>query len=140
MTAVEYMQNIERTSVVRNVLESVVQGYDAMIMPTVPIVAPPVNTVREEFLKAEASLAIAIERNEPPPSRVGVMSSVGRYTSPFNLSGQPALTVPCGINDDGLPIGMMIAGNRFTEATILRIGHAFQSATKWHEKVPTLNE
>jgi aspartyl-tRNA(Asn)/glutamyl-tRNA(Gln) amidotransferase subunit A len=140
MAAVDYMQYIERTNAVRNVLENALQGYDAMIMPTVPIVAPRVDKVREEVIEAEAALAMAIADNQPPPARTGSMSFVGRYTSPFNLSGQPALTVPCGVNDMGLPIGMMIAGNRFEDATILRIGHAFQSATQWHKQVPTLNK
>jgi aspartyl-tRNA(Asn)/glutamyl-tRNA(Gln) amidotransferase subunit A len=139
MTAVDHMQYIEKASEVRNVLEKALQGYDAMIMPTAPIVAPYVDTVREEFLQAEAAFETAIELNEPPPARAGSMSAVGRYTSPFNLSGQPALSVPCGINDNGVPIGMMIAGNRFADAMVLRVGHAFQSATTWHKRVPNLN-
>ena len=139
ITAVEYMQHIERTNDVRHVLEQVLQEFDGMVMPTVPIVAPYVDTVSQEYGVSEMNFARAIENNEPPPARTGSMSSVGRYTSPFNLSGQPALTVPCGINTEGMPIGMMITGNRFDEAAILRIGYAFQSSTKWHEQIPTLS-
>tara|TARA_Y100000590_G_scaffold165302_1_gene189348 strand:- start:10239 stop:11855 length:1617 start_codon:yes stop_codon:yes gene_type:complete len=133
ITATEYMQHMQRTNDVRQILEHELQGFDAMIIPTVPIVAPYVETVQEEFRESELNFARAIENGDPPPVRLGSMASVGRYTSPFNLSGQPALTVPCGVNDEGMPIGMMIAGNRFDEATILRIGHAFQLVTKWHQ-------
>ena len=133
ITATDYMQHMQRTNDVRQILEHELQGFDAMIMPTVPIVAPFVEAVQEEFRESELNFARAIENGDPPPGRAGSMASVGRYTSPFNLSGQPALTVPCGVNDEGMPIGMMIAGNRFDEATILRIGHAFQLVTKWHQ-------
>ena len=133
ITATDYMQHMQRTNDVRQILEHELQGFDAMIMPTVPIVAPFVEAVQEEFRESELNFARAIENGDPPPGRAGSMASVGRYTSPYNLSGQPALTVPCGVNDEGMPIGMMIAGNRFDEATILRIGHAFQLVTKWHQ-------
>jgi amidase len=48
-------------------------------------------------------------------------------TSPFDVTGNPALSVPCGMSD-GLPIGMMLVGRHFDDATVLRAGHAFQSA------------
>ena len=49
-------------------------------------------------------------------------------TSPFDVTGNPALSVPCGMSD-GLPVGMMLVGRHFDDATVLRAGHAFQSAT-----------
>lgn len=57
------------------------------------------------------------------------------YTSPFNLTGQPALTLNCGYAD-GLPIAIQIAGRPFDEASVLRIGHAYQTATDWHARLP----
>jgi aspartyl-tRNA(Asn)/glutamyl-tRNA(Gln) amidotransferase subunit A len=59
------------------------------------------------------------------------------YTSPFNLTGQPALTVNCG-HSDGLPVAMQIVGRPFDEATVLRIGHAYQTATDWHMRLPIM--
>lgn len=59
------------------------------------------------------------------------------YTSPFNLTGQPALTVNCG-HSGGLPVAMQIVGRPFDEATVLRIGHAYQMATDWHLALPVL--
>ena len=73
-------------------------------------------------------------------------STFVRHTIPFNVSGQPALSVPCGFSADteggrigaGLPIGLQIAGKPFDEATILRIGSAYQAVTDWHTRRPPL--
>ena len=51
-------------------------------------------------------------------------------TSPFDASGHPAMSVPCGIGDD-LPIGMMLVGRRYDEATVLRAAAAFESLGDW---------
>ena len=59
------------------------------------------------------------------------------YTVPANLAGIPGVSVPCGFSS-GLPIGMQILGKHFDEATILRVAHAFQSATDWHKQHPAL--
>ena len=59
-----------------------------------------------------------------------------RCTFPFSLSGQPVLTVPCGFDDSALPIGLQIAGRPWAEATVVRVGHAFQQATDWHQRPP----
>ena len=61
-----------------------------------------------------------------------------RCTFPFNMTGQPALSVPCGFTSDGMPIGLQIVGARFGEATILRLGHAYQRVTTWHTRRPSL--
>ncbi len=60
------------------------------------------------------------------------------FTMPWNLSGQPALTVPCGLAAEGLPVGLQIVGRPFDEATILRLGHAYQGVTDWHTRRPPL--
>jgi amidase len=59
-----------------------------------------------------------------------------RYTAPFDLSGQPTLTLPGGMTQDGVPTGFQIVGRAFDEAAILAAGHAFQQATDWHLKRP----
>jgi aspartyl-tRNA(Asn)/glutamyl-tRNA(Gln) amidotransferase subunit A len=58
------------------------------------------------------------------------------FTVPFNVIGLPALSVPCGFTRDGLPIGLTIAGRRWDERTVLRVGHAYQQATDWHRWPP----
>ncbi len=60
------------------------------------------------------------------------------FTYPFNLTGQPAATVPCGFTADGLPIGMQIVGRRFADATVLRACAAFEEARPWVDKRPAI--
>ncbi len=60
------------------------------------------------------------------------------FTLPASLAGLPALSLPCGFDSKGLPIGMQVMGKYFDEATILRIGYAFEQATDWHRRKPTL--
>ena len=61
-----------------------------------------------------------------------------RYTAPFNMSGQPTLTLPGGLNSDGVPIGFQIVSRAFDEAGILAAGHAYQQATDWHLRRPPI--
>jgi aspartyl-tRNA(Asn)/glutamyl-tRNA(Gln) amidotransferase subunit A len=61
-----------------------------------------------------------------------------RCTFPFNMTGQPALSLPCGFTSVGLPIGLQIVGARFGEASVLRLGHAYQRVTDWHTRRPAL--
>ena len=55
---------------------------------------------------------------------------------PFNLTGLPALALPCGFSPAGLPLSLQLAGRPFDEATVLRAGQAFQEATDWHRRRP----
>jgi Asp-tRNA(Asn)/Glu-tRNA(Gln) amidotransferase A subunit family amidase len=73
-----------------------------------------------------------LDRMEPARDVAGYVP----YTAPWNLTGQPALSVPCGFDAGGLPIGLQLVGHHLDEATILRLGHAFQRATDWHCRRP----
>ncbi len=61
-----------------------------------------------------------------------------RFTNPFNFLGVPALSIPCGFTNEGLPIGLQLVGRWWEEATVLRAGHAFEQATDWHKRRPPL--
>ena len=61
-------------------------------------------------------------------------------TTPFNVLGGPALMVPAGFNHEGLPLSLQIVGRPFDDATVLRVGHAFERATAWRERRPNLIE
>lgn len=56
---------------------------------------------------------------------------------PFNLSGHPAVAVPCGFSSEGLPIGMQLVGRPFDEATVLRVAHQYQQRADWHRRLPS---
>ena len=60
------------------------------------------------------------------------------YTAPFNMTGQPTLTLPGGFSTDGLPIAFQIVAADLGEATLIRAGVAFQNATDWHRRHPAL--
>ncbi len=61
------------------------------------------------------------------------------FTYPFNLTGQPAASVPCGFTKDGLPIGLQIVGRRFDDVTVLRASAAFETARPWIARRPALS-
>lgn len=65
---------------------------------------------------------------------------LSRFTWVWSAAGVPALSVPCGFDGDGLPIGMQLAGTRWSEPLLLRIGHAYQGATDWHLRRPPLTQ
>ena len=60
------------------------------------------------------------------------------YTISINLAGLPALSLPCGFDGDGMPIGLQIIGKHFDEATVLRTAYAYEQATEWHLKKPRM--
>ena len=58
------------------------------------------------------------------------------FTSPWNLTGLPAVAVPVGFSSGGLPLSMQIVGRPFAEATVLRVADAYQRRTDWHLRQP----
>ena len=62
------------------------------------------------------------------------------YTISINLAGMPALSLPCGFDQDCMPIGMQVIGKHFDEATILRLAHHYEQMTEWHKKTPKIED
>jgi aspartyl-tRNA(Asn)/glutamyl-tRNA(Gln) amidotransferase subunit A len=58
------------------------------------------------------------------------------YTIAANLAGLPAMSIPCGFGSEGLPVGLHLVGDYFTEARLLGIANQFQQATDWHTRAP----
>jgi aspartyl-tRNA(Asn)/glutamyl-tRNA(Gln) amidotransferase subunit A len=70
------------------------------------------------------------------PSEIGAPTgalrvSLRRFTQPLNLTGSPAITVPCGFSRAGLPIGLQLIGRPFDEARLLNLAHAYEHSTPW---------
>ncbi|KAA0685079.1 amidase [Neorhizobium sp. P12A] len=61
---------------------------------------------------------------------------IGKFTSPFNASGIPTVTLPCGFTADGRPVALQLAGVHGSEAMLLKVAHAYQQATDWHTRRP----
>jgi aspartyl-tRNA(Asn)/glutamyl-tRNA(Gln) amidotransferase subunit A len=71
----------------------------------------------------------------PEPGGAG-----GLYnTAAFDIFGLPTISVPCGFSGTGLPIGLQISANHFAETTVLAVAHAYEQATEWHTRRPSLN-
>jgi amidase len=60
------------------------------------------------------------------------------HTQPFNFSGSPTLSVPCGFSVEGLPLSVQFVGRKLSESVLCRIGHAYEQATPWHLKHPAV--
>ena len=64
------------------------------------------------------------------------MDALTRYTRVFNLTGFPAVSIPCGFSSDALPIGLQLVGRAWDEATVLRAAYAYEAVTPWTRRVP----
>ena len=65
-----------------------------------------------------------------------LVEQMTRFTRWVNYLGLPALSCPCGRDGEGLPVGFQLLGRPFSDAALLRIGHAFQTVTEWHKARP----
>ena len=68
----------------------------------------------------------------------GALERLIRYTAPFDHSGSPTISLPCGFTEAGLPLGFQLIGRHLGEATLLRAGYAFERATVWNARHPDL--
>lgn len=100
------------------------KSVDVFICPTLPFTATPVGATN-----------VVIERESED-----MLSAIMQFTGVPSLTGMPALNVPCGFDEDGLPIGMQLIGRPFDEATLFRAGAAFQSATDYHRRRPSSSQ
>jgi len=100
-------------------MNALMHGIDVLACPSTPRVAFPVTP---EFLYGPI-----------PPDRDPWHA---RYTAPFNFSGLPTLSLPCGLSDAGLPLSVQFAGHALREDVLVGVGHAFERATDWHTLHP----
>jgi aspartyl-tRNA(Asn)/glutamyl-tRNA(Gln) amidotransferase subunit A len=121
ISAHDYLQALRlRAQLTRQFVRDVFAEVDALITPTIPEPAP-------AYTDAKAGTVDDVVRR---------MGRYSRLTRPFNALGLPALTVPCGFSAEGLPFGLQIVGRPFAEATVLRLGAAYQRVTDWHDRRP----
>ena len=121
LLAIDYIdaQRVRRLLLDR--VNDALTDYDVLVYPTQPIVAPLLDSYALEPGDDDAVLDIEIS-----------------HTGLANLTGHPALSVPAGFTSDGLPVGLQFIGRIFDEATVLRLGHAFQQITDWHRQQPPI--
>lgn len=100
----------------------VFQQADLLMTPTLPVVAPP--------LGAETVAIQEVQKRIQP--------TLTRFTSPFNLTGLPAISLPCGVEVDGLPVGLQLIGRPFDEGTLLRAAYAYEKASRVDTRRPPM--
>ena len=97
------------------------EKYDAVICPTTPSVAGKIGYVGD------------VETRERAEQLFGNRKSA---TFPAALAGTPAMSMPCGFSEDGMPIGLQVMAGHFQESTIVRVGYHYQRQTGWHKRRP----
>jgi aspartyl-tRNA(Asn)/glutamyl-tRNA(Gln) amidotransferase subunit A len=95
---------------------------DAILAPTVMTPAPMID-----------QQTVTINSRE-----MSARSALIRLTRPSNLTGLPAITIPCRLTREGLPIGLQLIGRPFEEGTVLRLAHGFEVNTAWHRQHPPI--
>jgi len=120
LSAVDYLKGLRVRRVIRREWAKVFASVDALVTPTTPVVAT-------KFGQTTAKL---------PGGEKPLLRAYLDLTLPFNFTGHPAVSIPCGASRAGLPIGLQLVGRPFGEATILRLAHHYQQATVWHKRVP----
>lgn len=118
--ATQYLDAQRARQIVRGELDRVLTSVDALLTPTTPIPAPPVEA------REAAVDGISLD----------VRAWLTRCTRPINLTGHPALSLPCGLTAGGLPIGLQLVGRMFDEATLLRIGGAYEAVSPMRGRRP----
>jgi len=115
-TSTEYALARRTQTEVRRRCELFFESYDLLIVPSTPIAAPTI--AGHDAVEQAARLT--------------------RFTAPFNLTGLPAISVPCGFTSEGLPIGLQIVSRAWADAKVLNAAYAYEQATEWHTKRPAI--
>ncbi len=117
----DYIQSNWYLIKLRRTINDAFTDFDLVALPTMRLLPPTINE--------------SLSREEDPKPREPEVDSNCR---PFDVFGIPAISIPCGFSKTGLPIGLMIAGPRFSEGRVLALAHAYEQATQWHLRKPLL--
>ncbi len=120
ISAADYLRAQQGRAVFDRAARRLLEDVDLLAGPTEPVTAPPL--LQQQVLAGE--------------HEVGTVAALTQYTRPYNISGFPAISVPCGFSSEGLPIGLQLAGRPFDEETVLRAAHAYEQSTDWHTRRP----
>jgi aspartyl-tRNA(Asn)/glutamyl-tRNA(Gln) amidotransferase subunit A len=120
MLGVQHVKAQRYRRLLRSAFEAAFRNVDAIVTPTLPVTAPRAGEINVLVDGQELQVTRCLTRNMVP----------------FNLTGLPAVTVPCGFDSKGLPIGLQIGGRAFEESTILRLAQAYESAADWSNTPP----
>jgi aspartyl-tRNA(Asn)/glutamyl-tRNA(Gln) amidotransferase subunit A len=114
LPAVHYVKGQQARSAIIAAFERAWADLDVLLLPTVPIAAPPIADSLDNSIRGQLTANTRI----------------------FNVTGAPACSVPCGFTPAGLPVGLTVAGRAFDEASVLEVSLAYEQATAWKERRP----
>ncbi|MFX1339582.1 MAG: amidase [Promethearchaeota archaeon] len=123
LSALEFLKAESQRQDIEPVVYQFFKNFDILITPTTAV--PPFE-LGKMFPEKIAGKSV---------SPVGWMP----FAFPFNLTWNPAASIPCGWTNDGLPIGMQIVGRKWDEATVLQVSKAFEEIAPWQDKKPTFS-
>lgn len=123
VSATDYLKAEQYRRVLGEALQKTFSTVDAIVTPTLPLTAWTIGTW---------NVSIQDHKQE------SVLAASWRLTYPWNLVGLPAISVPCGFNNSGLPIGLQLVGRPFDEATVLRLADSYEKAHDWITKRPLI--
>jgi amidase len=118
VTGTEYADIQSAREIFRGRLAAVLEDVDLILCPPQPFPPPPLA---------------AMEQGADSPEAVG---AVLRFTAPFDFSGSPTITLPCGFSAEGLPLGLQLVSRHLEEELLCRVGFAYEQATDWHTRHP----
>jgi amidase len=118
VTGADYARANNLRAACNGLLKEVFENIDVLACPSMP--GPPMLVTPE---------ALYGPMGEFDPS-------VLRFTAPFDFNGAPTLSVPCGYNDDDLPLSLQFIGHHLSEQLLCQVGHAYEGATEWHKRRP----
>ncbi len=122
VSAADYLKAQQGRAKFNREMAAVFREVDLLAGPAEPITAPPI-------------LATEVDIDG---QQVGTTAALTQYTRPYNISGVPAISLPCGFSQSGMPIGLQLAGKPFAETTVLQAAHAYEQATDWHNRRPPI--
>jgi len=122
VTAVDYLDAQRRRRQLSHGFYTALEGVDVIATPTIPILPAKIGQTTTKVNGVTLDVRLATTRN----------------VRALNLTGLPLLSVPCGLSEGGLPIGMQLIGALLDEKSLLEIGGSYQRATDWHTKRPPI--
>jgi aspartyl-tRNA(Asn)/glutamyl-tRNA(Gln) amidotransferase subunit A len=120
ITALQYLAALDMQKRLRAEFDGALQEVDAIVAPTVPFHAP----------------TIGIDTTELAGEQVDVRGAMVGLNRPADLTGHPAISIPCGFTREGMPVGLQLIGRSFDEGTLLRIAFAYERRDEWKDRHP----
>ncbi len=123
LLATDYVKSQRARTLLQHNFNEAFKRADVIVSPTLPAFPPLVGEVVVQSGDLQEH----------------VIDAFLRFNIPYDLTGFPAISIPCGFSASGLPVGLQIAGKAFDEVTILRVASAYEQSTRWHTVHPELS-